>query len=290
MTPSTPVLVLGASGTVGHHVARRLLAAGQPVRVVGRSVARLRDLFGDEVDAVRFDLRDAGSWPAAFAGVDRMFVLRPPEVGNVRRDLLPPLAAARDAGVSHVVFLSLQGVERNRVVPHATVEAWLRSSGLSWTFVRPSFFLENLSGTHAADIRDRDAIIVPAGRGSTSFVAAEDVAAVAAEALIRPEGYRSTAWTPTGTTALDYGKVAAVLSEVLGRPVRYTRPGIPAYLRHARTTLGMPWGMALVTAAIYTAARLGLAAGTTDDIRTVLGREPLGVREWATASRAAWER
>ena len=93
MTPSTPVLVLGASGTVGHHVAPRLLAAGQPVRVVGRSVARLRDLFGDEVDAVRFDLRDAGSWPAAFAGVDRMFVLRPPEVGNVRREV----ALVRDA-------------------------------------------------------------------------------------------------------------------------------------------------------------------------------------------------
>ena len=289
-TPPTPVLVLGASGTVGRHVVPRLLAAGHPVRVCGRSVARLRDRFGDEVDAVRLDLRDPTSWPAAFSGVERMFLLRPPHVGNVRRDLLPALAGARDSGVQHVVFLSLQGAEGNRVVPHATVEAWLRESGMAWTFVRPSFFLENLSGTHAPDIRDRDEIVVPAGGGATSFVAAEDVAAVAAEALLHPDRHRFTAWTPTGATAMDYAQVARVLTEVLGRPVRYARPGIPAYLRHAHSVLGMPWGMALVTAAIYTVARLGRAAGTTGDIRTVLGRDPIGVREWATTARAVWER
>lgn len=289
MASSTPVLVLGATGTVGYHVARRLLAAGEPVRVAGRSVGRLRELFGDEVDAVRLDLRDPASWSDAFSGVDRAFVLRPPDVGNVRRDLLPALAAAREAGVSHIVFLSLQGAERNRVVPHATVEAWLRRSGMAWTFVRPSFFMENLSGTHAPDIRDRNQIVVPAGRGATSFVAADDVAAVAAEALLRPEQHRFAALTPTGAVALDYGQVATILSEVLGRPVRYTRPGIPAYVRHARSVLGMPWGMAVVTAAIYTAARLGLAVGTTDDIRCVFGREPVGVREWAIGARRAWE-
>ena len=290
MTSSTPVLVLGASGTVGRHVVRRLLEAGKPVRVAGRSVDRLRELFGDEVEAVPFDLRDPRSWGGAFTGVDRMFLLRPPDVGNVRRDLLPSLVAARDAGISHVVFLSLQGAERNLVAPHATVEAWLKGSGMAWTFVRPSFFMENLSGTHAADVRDHDAIIVPAGGGSTSFVAAADVGAVAAEALLAPEQHRFVSWTPTGAVALDYAQVAAVLSEVLGRPIRYTRPGILAYVRHARTVLGMPWGMALVTAAIYTAARLGLAAGTTDDLRTVLGREPVGLCEWATGARRAWER
>ena len=102
--------------------------------------------------------------------------MRPPAIGNVRRDLLPAVEAARQAGVRHVVFLSLQGAEKNKVVPHATVESWLRSSGLSWTFVRPSFFHQNLSTTHAADIRDRDQILVPAGVGpppsSTSTMSA----------------------------------------------------------------------------------------------------------------------
>ena len=68
------------------------------------------------------------------------------------------------------MLLSLQGAEGNRFVPHAALEAWLRESGLSWTFVRASFFMQNLITTHRSDIRDRDEIMVPAGHGATAFV------------------------------------------------------------------------------------------------------------------------
>jgi uncharacterized protein YbjT (DUF2867 family) len=292
---TNPVLVTGASGTVGRHVVRTLLEAGVPVRRAVRGAGGDGDppgagASGPAADAVRFDFSDPRTWPQAYDGVRSMFLLRPPAVSNVRRDLLPAVAAARVAGVEHVVFLSLQGAERNRVVPHATVESWLRGSGLDWTFVRPSFFLQNLSTTHAVDIRERDEILVPAGNGRTAFVDALDVAQVAAAALLDRERYAGSALTPTGDEALGYEQVAQVLSQVLGRPVRYARPGIARYARHARRELGMPWGMVAVTAAIYTTARLGLAAGLTGDVRTVLGRAPTGVRAFAERERSAWER
>ena len=176
--------------------------------------------------------------------------MRPPAIGNVRRDLLPAVAAARKAGVRHVVFLSLQGAAKNKVVPHAAVEKWLRSSGLVWTFVRASFFAQNLSTTHADDIRDRDEIVVPAGNGGTAFVDAEDVGAVAATALLDPTTHGRKAWTVTAR-ALTYHQVADILSDELGRPIRYTRPSLPRYIRHAHGSLGMPWGMVVVTSAIY---------------------------------------
>jgi uncharacterized protein YbjT (DUF2867 family) len=159
---------------------------------------------------------------------------------------------------------------------------------LGWTFVRPSFFMENLSTTHASDIRDRDEIPVPAGSGRTAFVAASDVASVAAAALLDPTAHDKRAWTPTGPQALSYDDVAEVLTEVLGRTIRYTRPGVLRYLRHARTVLGMPTAMALVTTAIYTVARVGKAGGLTEDVRTVTGREPVSFQEWAVANREAW--
>ncbi|WNV75901.1 NmrA family NAD(P)-binding protein [Geodermatophilus sp. DSM 44513] len=279
------VLVTGSTGTIGRRVAESLDAAGAEVRRAVRPGHRYLP-----EGAVAFDLTDPGTWPAAFAGVDTLFLVRPPDMGDVRRGLLPAVAAARDAGVRSVVFLSVQGVERLRVVPHATVERWLRGSGLGWTFVRPSFFTQNLVTVHTPDIRDRDSIVLPAGSGRTAFVDARDVAAVAAAALLDPVAHRGRAWTVTGPEALTYAEVADVLGDVLGRPITYRDPGVVGWLRHARRTLGLPARMALLTAGIYTTARLGLAAGVTDDVRSVTGRAPATVRETAVREQAAWRR
>lgn len=131
-------------------------------------------------------------------------------------------------------------------------------------------------------------IMVPAGRGATAFVDAQDVGAVAAAALLDPAGHRNRAWTVTGSQALTYTEVAELLTRELGRPVRYARPGVLRYVRHARRTLGMAPAMVLVTAAIYTTARLGLASGLTDDVRTVLGCEPTDFATFARREREAW--
>jgi uncharacterized protein YbjT (DUF2867 family) len=150
--------------------------------------------------------------------------------------------------------------------------------------------MENLTSTHLTDVRDRDEIMVPAGTGRTAFVAASDIAEVAAAAMLDPAAHRDRAWTPTGPQALTYAEVAAILSDVLGRPIRYPRPGALRYARHARGVLGMPMGMVLVTTAIYSVARFGKAGGLTDDVRTVTGHEPLDFRAWAEQNRDAWTR
>ena len=97
-----------------------------------------------------------------------------------------------------------------------------------------------------------------------------------------------SAWTVTGSEALTYEQIAWILTAELGRPIRYTRPGIFRYLRHARRTLGMPWGMVLVTAAIYTTARLGLASGLTDTVHQVLGRDPISFADFVHRERDIW--
>lgn len=276
------ILVTGASGNVGSAVVRALDAAGADVRRAQRKGGP------SGPGSVDFNFTDPATWAQAFAGVESMFLVRPPAVGNVKRDLLPAVSAARDAGVRHVVFLSLQGAQKNKVVPHAAVEKWLRASGMDWTFVRASFFHQNLSTTHVSDVRDRNEIVVPAGRGATAFVDVDDVGAVAAAALLDPAAHRNTAWTITGPRALTYDEVASLLTGELDRPIRYTRPGVLRYSRHARQNLGMGWGMVAVTSAIYTAARLGLAAGLSDDVRTVLGRDPIDFTQFAHRERAVW--
>ena len=145
------------------------------------------------------------------------------------------------------------GIEQNRRVPHYKVEQYLRASTLRWTFLRASFFMQNLSGTHRAEIRERGELYVPVGRGKTSFLDVRDIGAVAAAALTQA-GHDNTAYDLTGPAALDYYEVAAIFSQVLGRPIVYRNPSVPAFLwRTLRGGTALPF--ALVMAYLYIQTR-----------------------------------
>lgn len=280
------ILVTGASENVGSEVARLLAEGGHPVRAAARDADRLRATLPPGVDVAVLDFRRPETYAAALRGVDRLFLVRPPAISDTRRHMDPFVDAARDAGTQRVAFLSLLGAEKNPVVPHRRIERRLEASGLSWTVLRASFFMQNLSTVHRAEIRERGEILVPAGRGRMGFVDARDLAAGAAKALTEP-GHENRAYPLTGGEALDYFGVAEVLSEVLGRRVVYARPGIPEFARAARAR-GLPWGFVAVMVGIYTTTRLGLADTVTDDLARLLGRPPTTWRRFASDYRGAW--
>lgn len=274
------ILVTGANGNVGGEVCRLLRAQGVPLRAAVRDPAQVAG------DGVHFDFEQPATFAPALAGVERLFLMRPPSISDVKRYLFPVVDAARAAGVRQVVFLSLLGAERNPWVPHRHVELYLEASGLPYTFLRPSFFMQNLSTVHVADIRDRDEISVPAGHGKTSFIDARDIAAVAALTLVE-DGHERRAYPLTGDAALSYTEVAAILSDVLGRPIRYTDPWIPEFVLRL-VNQGQPLAFVLVMVGIYTTAKLGLAGGLTGDTRRLLGRAPIGFRQFALDHQNLW--
>ena len=284
--PSAPILVTGAPGNVGTPLVTELRRHGAAVRVGAFDVAAARAAFGEDVEIVPFDVTDPSTY-TVFDGIERLFLLRPPAIVDIKHVIGPALDNARARGVRHVVFLSIQGAASNRLVPHHKVEQHLRGSGMAWTFIRAAYFMQNLSTVHALDIRARDEIYLPAGRSSrVAHVDARDVAAVAAIALTQP-GHEGTALTPTGPVALTYDECAAVLSDVLGRRIRYTDPTPWHYLRRMRRR-GMSLGLILVTLGIYTAARFGLAAGLTDDVKRITGRPPIDFETFARDTNTAW--
>ncbi|NDJ78922.1 MAG: SDR family oxidoreductase, partial [Chloroflexi bacterium] len=238
------------------------------------------------VDAARFDFAQPDTFAPAYAGVKRMFLLRPPAISDVKRYLFPAIDAAQASGVEHIVFLSLLGVENNRVVPHYKVEKYLESCGVAYTFVRPSFFMQNLNTTHRSEIRDESEICVPVGRGKTSFIDARDIGAVAALALAE-DGHTNRAYELTGSEALDYYEVAAIFSDVLGRPITYANPSILRFVR-AQRRKGAPLKFALVMIGLYTSTRFGMAKTITNEVERLLGRPPITLRQYVQDYRECW--
>ncbi len=284
---SSTILITGATGNVGASVLDQLATHGNVRAAVRKPSSALRDEYS-KIDYVRFDFTDASTFMGAFAGVDRLFLVRPPQLGNVEQDIVPALEAAREAGVQHVVFLSLMGVENQRFTPHYKIEAWLRESGLDWTFLRAGFFMQNLDTTHREEIRDEDKIAVPVGKAKTSFIDVRDIARVGVRALTE-DGFIGRCPTLTGSEALTYYQVAEVLSDVLGRRITYTDPNPIAFFMD-RVRRGQSWAQSGIMTFLYTITRFGNAADVNPDMPTLLGRAPISFRQYAEDYRDAWLR
>jgi uncharacterized protein YbjT (DUF2867 family) len=282
----SPILVTGASGNVGGEIVKLLAQQGAYVRAARRP-GNARNLTSSAtVEFVDLDFAQPATFAAAFNGVKRMFLMRPPALSNVRRYIVPAIDAAVAAGVEHIVFLSLIGVESNRLVPHYKIEQHVLQVGVPYTFLRPSFFMQNLNTTHRQEIKERNELFIPAGKGQTSFIDVRDIAAVAVKALTEPD-HTNQAYALTGSEAIDYSQVAAQLSRVLARPIVYRQPALWQFMLRQRS-LGTAWPFILVMAGIYTTARLGLAGRLTDDTHRLLGREPIRLQQYIEDYQQYW--
>jgi uncharacterized protein YbjT (DUF2867 family) len=215
-----------------------------------------------------------------------MFYMRPPHLTNIQRDMKPSMDAAKQAGVTHVVFLSLIGIENAKYVPHYKVETYLRKINLQTTFLRCSFFMQNLNTAHCKEIKERSEIFVPVGNAKTSFIDARDIGAVAALALTE-EGHAGKNYDLTGSEALDYWEVTRIMSEVLGRSIVYRDPN-PFYFLIETIRRGTPFMFAVVQMGLYTSTRFGMAENVTHEVENLTGRKPIPFRQYVIDYKDYW--
>lgn len=276
MASEARILVTGATGNVGREVIEELRRRGQRVVAAvldGRDTQRVPA----DVETVPFDFGRGETFAPAMRGIDKLFFMRPPQISDVERYLHPAIDAAAAAGVKQIVFLSLMGV--NPRVPHYKVEQTIKASGIPYTFIRPSFYMQNLDTFYRDDIRLRDEIFVPAGEAKTSFVDVRDIGAVAGMALAEP-GHEGKAHTLTGSEALDYYEVAESFSGTQGRRITYKRP-TPAEYAARQKALGVPDEFIDVMRMLYWTVRLGIGKKVTPELGELLGRAPVTMAQYA---------
>ena len=280
-------LVLGATGRVGGEVARLLARRGEAVRAASRDPLAAAARSREAVEWVEFDLERPATYPAALAGVDRVFLIARPGDDHSDRVAVPFIDAAERHGARHVVNLTAMGTERREDFALRRIELHIEASGLEFTHLRPNWFMQVLAqGSVGAEIRAGGTFRLPAADARISYVDARDVAAVAAEVLSCP-GHAGRAYTLTGPEGLDHAEVARALSAATGREIRY----VPIDEDTAREALGAagfppPWVERLVT--FYRLIRAGACAPVTGDVEAVLGRPPAAFARFAAEHASAW--
>jgi uncharacterized protein YbjT (DUF2867 family) len=279
------ILVTGATGNVGRELVSYLAKCDCHVRIADRAPGR--PLRQDTGEIVYFDFADRSSYEPALSGVDSLFLLRPPAISDVDTFIAPVIRAARDAGVTRIVFLSIQGVESTPWVPHYKIEQCIVESGVAYTFLRCGFFMQNLATTHQNEIRDDNEIVVPAGKSVTAFVDTRDIAEAAAGENAFTESAESRIFTLTGPAAITYQQAASILSETLKRNIRY-RSIDPVSFMVRQRRMGKPWRFTFVMTMLYTITRFGNASEVTNDLEILLGRPPTSFERFALDYRSSW--
>ncbi|MFD4024911.1 NmrA family NAD(P)-binding protein [Streptomyces sp. NPDC058576] len=267
MTTARTTLVIGATGTTGRRTAAQLTAAGHRVRAASR---RATPVAGAE--QVPFDWYAPATHPAALDGVDRVYLVPPVGDSDPAATMLPFLHEARAAGVHRAVLLSSSAIPEGGPAVGQVHQA-LPDLFEQWAVLRPSWFMQNFTGTHAHahSIRDEGIIWTATGTGRVGFVDAEDIAAVAVRALT-DEQAPNTDLVLTGPEALGHDDIATIIAEVTGRPVVHRRLSYEQ-LRD-RLSLQVPVEFAAMLAGMDRAIAEGAEDRVTGTVHRLTGRPP----------------
>ncbi|GGS89569.1 NmrA family NAD(P)-binding protein [Streptomyces cinerochromogenes] len=267
-------LVIGATGTTGRRTAARLAAAGQHVKAASR---RATPVAGAE--PVRFDWYDPATFSGALAGADRVYLVAPLGDPDPAEVMLPFLRQARATGVHRAVLLSSSAIPEGGPGV-GTVHQALPGLFDEWAVLRPSWFMQNFTGSHAhaRSIRTHGEILTATGTGRVGFIDAEDIAAVAVHALTDDRTLDADV-VLTGPEALGYEDVATVVSQVTGRPVVHR--SLTYEEMRDRLAAQMPLEFAAMLAGMDRAIAEGAEDRTTDTVRRLTGRPPHSFREVA---------
>lgn len=286
------LLVTGACGQLGrrvvHHLLETLGVAPQRIVAATRNPAALAELAAKGVDVRRLDFDDPASLAPAFAGADRALVISTDAAGQGGRRLVQHKAAveaARQAGVGHLLYTSMIRPENSAVLfanEHLGTEQAIAATGIPHTILRCGWYQENLLSALPPAIASGQ-WYTSAGDGRIAHVARDDIAAAAAAALASGST-ESKIYNLTGPEALTTAAIAALASEIAGRPIAVVQLSDEA-LAQGLKAAGVPEAFVPIVVSFDTNTRLGGIDLVSGDVEALTGRPPVPLRAFLESVR-----
>ena len=286
MSEKPSVLVMGATGQLGGLISERLREdRAIELIVTTRRQEQLADLESKYGAAVLMDLDDPRTFPAAFAGVERIFLLTGYSVTMLVQSKAV-IDAAKKVGVKHIVHLGVFTPEEDCYDPHFAwhqmIEVYLKASGIAYTLLHPNCFMQNFTGFYG--MAKHGKIRFYAKDKRVGWIALEDVAEAAAKILVEGPAKHDGKDYWFSTDSLSSAEVAEIFSEVTGekfiddsRPpdqfiadMGVDRNAVDAYF------VGVEESFKQIVD-----GRMAYIGDVRDDMPLLVGRKGMMLREWA---------
>jgi uncharacterized protein YbjT (DUF2867 family) len=269
------ILITGAAGTVGKELVKILARPEEPIRVMVRDRNKAASIAYPGANVVEGDFGILDTLDSALAGVHKAFLVTPPGERQIELETNFVTAASR-SDLKHIVKLSALGAAPDSPARllrgHAESERRIEESGIPYTFLRPSSFMQNFLNFRES-ILNRGEFYAPLGGGRVSIVDVRDVAAVAAEVL-EEYGHENKVYDVTGPESLTYADAAERLTFALGKSVTYVDVP-PEAARDSMLQGGMsPW-YADAILELFALWKFNAAAEIAGTVENVAKKDPI---------------
>lgn len=278
MSKKLKVLVTGATGNTGSLLVPALLKAGVDVRVFVRNEAKAKPLKDLGAEVVSGDLDEPGTILPAVKNVDKIYLL----TWNGETQLKQAenvINAAKYEGVPYIVRHSMWGPENSRIIKQGDkIEEMIKSSGLQWTLLKPTFYMQNTM--MAAQTISSDGVIYwDMKDGRLGMIDVRDIAD-SALAVITGEGHEGKSYILTGPGAISFNDVASTFSRVLDKEVKYVNvPGEAAL--QSMTRMGVPQWIAEGYVELSEGFSKNFANSTTENVKILTGHSARSFEQFA---------
>lgn len=285
----TKVLITGATGNVGTEVIKSLQNIDHQLEIY----AGVRNLYEDrlklsnyKVNFSLFDFTDVETYKTALDGCEILFLLRPPQISEVEKYFKPLVDTCKKNGVKHIVFLSVQGVEKSKMIPHHKIEKLIVDSKIPYTFLRPAYFMQNFTTTLHNDLVNKKRIYLPAGNAKFTLVDVRDIGAVSATILTNISEHINKSYELTCNVKLTFLEMARILSDILGIDIQYISPNLISFFLTKRKEK-TPTMFILVMIMLHYFPRFQKEPETTNWVVKITNRQPTTFEQFINDNKKA---
>ncbi len=270
------IFITGATGNVGKEVINCLSSMKYNFSIIAgvRDTKKEKQHFSTlNVLLQHFDFEDKNTFFPAFSNCDTLFLLRPPQISDVKKHFAPLLNVAKEACVKHIVFLSVQGAENSKFIPHYKIEQLIIESGIPYTFIRPAYFMQNFTTTLYKNLTEKKLIFLPAGNAKFTIIDIVDIGLVTATVLLNTSAHINKAYALTNREKLTFGEMAQMISEAVGAKITYQSPNLLNFFIKKRKEK-VPTMFVFVMIMLHYFPRFQKEPEITDWIKVLTGKEP----------------
>jgi uncharacterized protein YbjT (DUF2867 family) len=277
------ILITGATGNTGAEVIRFLFENNTDNQIIAgvRNVENAGKHFNQypKLNFVTFDFENADTFNAALENIDVVFLLRPPHISDIPTYFRPLIEKIKQCGIMQIVFLSVQGAETSKIIPHNKIEKLIQEFELDYIFLRPSYFMQNLTTTLLTDIQSKRQIILPAGKAKFNWIDVENIGETAAILLEKFDEYKNQAIELTGTENEDFYAVTKMINKVALKKIQFLNVN-PFRFYTIKKKDGMNSGMIIVMIMLHFLPRFQKEPRISDFFETITQKKPTTLNQF----------